>query len=401
MKKVEKQNSLLLVSSSSISRIGNILFDYANNAFLAGLNLNSLTLVGIYQATENITGVIFNLFGGVIADRFRRKRIIILTDFFSGFVCILLSFISTESWLIYAIIVINIFLALLSSFSGPAYKAFTKEVVEKDTITKVNSYLQTTSMIIKISVPISAIGIYYWIGIQGALLVDGISFIISSLIIFFISPIIEEVKRTEKFSFRVISDDLFNGFKYVFHQRAIFILIVLSSFVNFFLAAYNLLLPYGNQMFPKVTGGVYGAFLAAEAVGGLIGAFLSGRVNKKLSINQLMIFLGISGIILSTTPFLYNIFPNLVFLSIAPAFFNLFLTIFNIQFFSFIQKDVSNEYLGRVFGIIFTVAILFMPLGTIVFTMILHPNFKYNFFFIGMGMIMISIIFKFLFYKKG
>ncbi|EAC8103217.1 MFS transporter [Listeria monocytogenes] len=401
MKKVEKQNSLLLVSSSSISRIGNILFDYANNAFLAGLNLNSLTLVGIYQATENITGVIFNLFGGVIADRFRRKRIIILTDFFSGFVCILLSFISTESWLIYAIIVINIFLALLSSFSGPAYKAFTKEVVEKDTITKVNSYLQTTSMIIKISVPISAIGIYYWIGIQGALLVDGISFIISSLIIFFISPIIEEVKRTEKFSFRVISDDLFNGFKYVFHQRSIFILIVLSSFVNFFLAAYNLLLPYGNQMFPKVTGGVYGAFLAAEAVGGLIGAFLSGRVNKKLSINQLMIFLGISGIILSTTPFLYNIFPNLVFLSIAPAFFNLFLTIFNIQFFSFIQKDVSNEYLGRVFGIIFTVAILFMPLGTIVFTMILHPNFKYNFFFIGMGMIMISIIFKFLFYKKG
>ncbi|MML70019.1 MFS transporter, partial [Listeria monocytogenes] len=392
---------LLLVSSSSISRIGNILFDYANNAFLAGLNLNSLTLVGIYQATENITGVIFNLFGGVIADRFRRKRIIILTDFFSGFVCILLSFISTESWLIYAIIVINIFLALLSSFSGPAYKAFTKEVVEKDTITKVNSYLQTTSMIIKISVPISAIGIYYWIGIQGALLVDGISFIISSLIIFFISPIIEEVKRTEKFSFRVISDDLFNGFKYVFHQRSIFILIVLSSFVNFFLAAYNLLLPYGNQMFPKVTGGVYGAFLAAEAVGGLIGAFLSGRVNKKLSINQLMIFLGISGIILSTTPFLYNIFPNLVFLSIAPAFFNLFLTIFNIQFFSFIQKDVSNEYLGRVFGIIFTVAILFMPLGTIVFTMILHPNFKYNFFFIGMGMIMISIIFKFLFYKKG
>lgn len=401
MKKVEKQNSLLLVSSSSISRIGNILFDYANNAFLAGLNLNSLTLVGIYQATENITGVIFNLFGGVIADRFRRKRIIILTDFFSGFVCILLSFISTESWLIYAIIVINIFLALLSSFSGPAYKAFTKEVVEKDTITKVNSYLQTTSMIIKISVPISAIGIYYWIGIQGALLVDGISFIISSLIIFFISPIIEEVKRTEKFSFRVISDDLFNGFKYVFHQRSIFILIVLSSFVNFFLAAYNLLLPYGNQMFPKVTGGVYGAFLAAEAVGGLIGAFLSGRVNKKLSINQLMIFLGISGIILSTTPFLYNIFPNLVFLSIAPAFFNLFLTIFNIQFFSFIQKDVSNEYLGRVFGIIFTVAILFMPLGTIVFTMILHPNFKYNFFFIGMGIIMISIIFKFLFYKKG
>ena len=84
MKKIEKRNSTFLVTSSTISRIGDVLFDYANNTFLAGLNLRSLSLVGIYQTLESVMGVVFNLFGGVIADRFRRKRIIILTDFFSG-----------------------------------------------------------------------------------------------------------------------------------------------------------------------------------------------------------------------------------------------------------------------------------------------------------------------------
>lgn len=399
MKEIEKKNTMLLVSSSTISKIGDLLFDYANNTFLAGLNINSMVLVGIYQSLENIVGVIFNLFGGVIADRFRRKKIIILTDFLSGLSCIVLSFINVQTWLIYAIIAANVFLALLSSFSSPAYKAFTKEIVERDTITQINSYLQTASTIVKIVVPVIAVVIYHWIGIHGALILDGVSFIFSSLIVLLISPIIEEIKREETFSLIIIFQDLRSGFGYLFRQRQIFILIVLSALVNFFLAGYNLLLPYGNQMFPRVTGGVYGTFLAAEAIGGLLGAFLSGKINKKLSTNQLMLFLGFSGGLLATTPISYILFSNLVLLAVSPALFNLFLTIFNIQFFSFVQRDVDTEFLGRVFGIIFTVALLFMPAGTGVFTIVLRPRFEYNFLFIGLAVMILSLIFGVLFHK--
>ena len=56
---------------------------YVNNSFLASLNMNSMVLVEGYQSLENIIGALFNLFGGVIADRFRRKKIIILSDFLS------------------------------------------------------------------------------------------------------------------------------------------------------------------------------------------------------------------------------------------------------------------------------------------------------------------------------
>lgn len=71
----------------------------------------SITLVEIYQTLESLMGIIFDLFGGVIADRFQRKRIIILTDFLSGLAYIILSFINVEAWLIYAIIIANVFLA--------------------------------------------------------------------------------------------------------------------------------------------------------------------------------------------------------------------------------------------------------------------------------------------------
>lgn len=399
MKKIEKKNTVSLVSSSTITKIGDVLFDYANNAFLAGLNLHSLTLVGIYQSLESIMGVVFNLFGGVIADQFKRKKILILTDLLSGIVCIFLSLIYVQAWLVYAVIIANIFLAFLASFSSPAYKAFTKEVVEEDHISQINSYLQTANTIVKILVPIVAIWFYHRIGIHGILLIDGLSFIFSGLMIVLVTPIIEEVKKNEKFSLNGFYHDLISGFNYLFGQRTIFILIILSAFVNFFLAAYNLLLPYGNQMFPRVNGNVYGTFLTAEAIGGLVGAFLSGKINKQLSTNKLMLYLGFSGFFIAASSLFYQLTVNLFIIACAPAVFSLFLTIFNIQFFSFVQKDVDNEYLGRIFSIIFTVAILFMPLGTGIFTILLKPNFSFNFLFIGIAIMLLSFIFFLLFEK--
>lgn len=108
--KAENKNISLLVSSRTISKIGDVMFDFANNTFLAGINPNSLFLVGIYQSLESLIGIFLNLFGGVVADSFNRKRIVIATDFLSGLACILLSFITKEKWLIYAIVVTNIIL---------------------------------------------------------------------------------------------------------------------------------------------------------------------------------------------------------------------------------------------------------------------------------------------------
>ena len=160
MKKVEQKNAKFACFNQRHFKSWRCLFDYVNNSFLASLNMNSMVLVEGYQSLENIIGALFNLFGGVIADRFRRKKIIILSDFLSGLACIALSFISDNTWLIYMIIAANVFLAFLSSFSTPAYNAFTKEVVEKDNIALLNSYLQTAAMVVKIVIPIVVVGVY-------------------------------------------------------------------------------------------------------------------------------------------------------------------------------------------------------------------------------------------------
>lgn len=391
-----KKNILYLVYSKGISRIGDVMFDYANNRFLAGINPTSLSLVAIYQSLESVIGVLFNLFGGVIADSFNRKKIIIATNILCGLSCITLSFISQEQWLVYAIVITNVILAFMSAFSGPSYKAFTKEIVKKDSISQLNSLLETTSTVIKVTIPMIAIFLYKLLGIHGVLLLDGLSFLIATSLIFFITPVNEEVETKENMTIRGIFDDLKIGFTYVYSHKQILIIIALSALVNFFLAAYNLLLPYSNQMFGSISSGLYGTFLTAEAIGGFIGAILSGFINKSLSSKRLMLFLAYSGLMLMLVAPLYYMFRNVIILAFSPALFSLFLSIFNIQFFSIVQRDVDNEFLGRVFGIIFTVAILFMPLGTVFFSVVLNPNNTFNLFIIGVSITILSLIFSML-----
>lgn len=375
------------------------MFDFANNTFLAGVSPNSLSLVAIYQSLENIISVVFNLFGGVIADRFRRKKILISTNFFSGLLCISLSFIGSQKWMIYAVVVTNMILALFSAFSAPAYKAFTKEIVNTKNITKLNSYLELSSTIIKLTIPLVAVFLYKWIGVQGVLLLDGVTFILSSLLLLLVIPIDAKLESKEDISFKLIFKDLFSGIKYLLKNKKILLIIILSSIVNFFLAAYNLLLPYSSEMFPNLSDSLYAIFLVFEAVGGLIGASLSGYWNKELSIKKLLLFLGLSGITLAFAPVIYLIFHNPFILATVPGAFSYFLSIFNIQFFSLVQREVDNQYIGRIFGIIFTIAILFMPIGSGVFSILLKTTEILNFFIVGISILFVSIFFGKLFRK--
>lgn len=394
MENKKTKNISYLVMSKGVSKIGDIMFDFANNTFLAGLNPTSLSLVAIYQSLEKVIGVLFNLFGGVIADSFKRKKIIIGTNFLSGIACIVLSLISKEQWLVYAIVITNVILAFMSAFSGPSYKAFTKEVVKEDSISKLNSLLETTSTVIKVTIPMVAIFLYNILGVRGGLLLDGLSFLMAALLILFVTPVNEEVDTKEEMTISGVFNDLKVGFKYVYSHKPIFIIIILSALVNFVLAAYNLLLPYSSQMFEGISDRLYGSFLTAQAIGGFLGSILSGFVNRSLSSRRLLLFSACSGLMLMLTAPLYFIFHNLIILIFSPALFSLFLSIFNIQFFSIVQRDVDNEFLGRVFGIIFSVAILFMPLGTVFFSVVLNPNNTFNIFIIGVSITVLSLIFS-------
>ena len=59
---------------------------------------------------------------------------------------------------------------------------------------------------------------------------------------------------------------------------------------------------------------------------------------------------------------------------------------------SFVQIHVHQDYLGRVFSIIFTVAVLFMPVGSFVFSALGITDSLNSFLPVGGGIVLLAFL---------
>ncbi|MCD5539510.1 MFS transporter [Lactobacillus delbrueckii subsp. lactis] len=162
----ELANTAKLVTSNSISKLGDILFDYVNSVWLSKLGNGSFWMA-VYQSSETIVSVFVNFIGGILSDTKQRKSIIWICDIIAGLLCIALAVFVPSIWLLYAIIAVNIALSVLSSIRDPAYKAVFGEIVRKEQIGRVNSLLESCKQTIKVAGPVLAMVIAkFWFSIN-------------------------------------------------------------------------------------------------------------------------------------------------------------------------------------------------------------------------------------------
>ena len=148
-----------------------------------------------------------------------------------------------------------------------------------------------------------------------------------------------------------------------------------------------------NRIFAGALDHFYSKALAAEAIGGVISsAVCAGKINRfRDSVSALILFLFGTGSVLLLEPVLAR--TGELFLCLAPfALFGFLLTAFNIQFMSYVQIAVDENYLGRVFSIVFTVAVLFMPLGSFLFSAVLDAGNVDSFYIVGGGIVLLSLL---------
>lgn len=385
----ERKNEALLWFGRWTSKLGNIVFDYANSVNIVGAFTHTPWVLALYQSSETILQIVFNLIGGAKADSGSRKKILIVTDGLAAAICFAVSFFVQSDYMAEVVIAANALLAVVYAFNSPTYRSIIREMIDAERIGVYNSVGNGGGEIIKIAGPMAGMLLVRWIGVRGALLFDALTFLLSALTEALLTPLSESAKKTaEK---KNIFRDIAEGFSYLFRERQLLFLIVLSALVNFFLAGFNLLCPYTDVMFASFGMEFYSKVLIMEAVGGVAGSFISSRLGSRVKENArlMILFLGAVGVSLSLEPFAAltgSAVACLVpFLLSAAA-----LTVFNIQFMSYVQLRAEEAYLGRVFSIIFTVAVLFMPVGSFAFSFLLDTSSPAGFAVVGGGIVLLS-----------
>ncbi len=70
----ERKNEALLWFGKWTSKLGNIVFDYANSVSIIGAFSHAPWVLALYQSSETVIQIVFNLIGGAKADSGSRKK---------------------------------------------------------------------------------------------------------------------------------------------------------------------------------------------------------------------------------------------------------------------------------------------------------------------------------------
>ena len=377
------RHAVQLITRGAINRMGNMLYDYGNSVWLASMGTIGKTVLGIYQISELVTSILVNPFGGVISDRFSRRKILMTTDLVCGLLCLGISFIRNDRWMIAALIVANIVQAIAFAFSRTANKAIITEVVEKDEIVTYNARLELVLQVVGVSSPVFSFLVLQFASLHATLLLDALTFFIAFVLVAFLPKEEAKVQEKKRLTGKDIFSDMKDGLHYIWHQKEIFFLLLVASSVNFFFAAFEFLIPFSNRLYGVK--GAYATILTLGAIGSIIGALIANKFKSSMEMLLFLLILTGVGVFMMGLPLppLLTYSGNLVC--------ELFMTIFNIHFFTQVQTKVEGDYLGRVLSTIFTLAILFMPVAKGLMTLLPSVRVE-SFLLIGAGVILFSLL---------
>ena len=377
------RHAVQLISRGAITKIGNMLYDYGNSVWLASMGTIGKTVLGIYQISELVTGILVNPFGGVISDRFSRRKILMTTDLVCGLLCLAISFIRNDRWMIAALIVANIVQAIAFGFSRPANKAIITEVVDKEEIVTYNAHLELVLQVVSVSSPVFSFLVLQFASLHATLLLDALTFFIAFVLVAFLPKEVAKVQEKKQFTGKDIFSDIKEGLDYIWHQKDIFFLLLVASGVNFFFAAFEFLLPFSNRLYGGK--GAYATILTLGAIGSILGALVANKIASSMKILLFLLIMAGVGVFMMGLPLpTYLSFSgNLVC--------EFFVTIFDIHVFTQVQTKVEDDYLGRVLSTIYTLAVLFMPIAKGLMTWLPSVRME-SFLFIGAGVILFSLL---------
>ena len=376
------RHAVQLISRGAINKIGNMLYDYGNSVWLASMGTIGKTVLGIYQISELVTGILVNPFGGVISDRFSRRKILMTTDLVCGLLCLAISFIRNDRWMIAALIVANIVQVIAFGFSRPANKAIITEVVEKEEIVTYNAHLELVLQVVSVSSPVFSFLVLQFASLHATLLLDALTFFIAFVLVAFLPKEEAKVQEKKQFTVKDIFSDIKEGLDYIWHQKDIFFLLLVASGVNFFFAAFEFLLPFSNRLYGVK--GAYATILTLGAIGSILGALVANKIASSMKTLLFLLIMAGVGVFMMGLPLppYFSFSGNLVC--------EFFVTIFDIHVFSQVQTKVEDDYLGRVLSTIYTLAVLFMPIAKGLMTWLPSVQVE-SFLLIGAGVILFSL----------
>lgn len=386
-KTLYSRNFILFLIGQIISVFGNQILRYAIPLYLLN-QTGSSALLGTISAVAFIPMLILYPIGGIIADQFNKKNIMIILDFSTAILIILFCLLEGTINIIPLIAIVMLFLYGIQGVDQPAVKASVSALVSPEHMMKANSIVDVINSLASMMGPVIG-GILFSVFGLTPVLYTSIVFFFGAVIveIFTVIPFEKKQRKGTMLTTGVV--DLKESFEFLFQKQSMLLK------VSFVYASANVLLTslvligapvlitqylgFTADTANRLYGYSQGVIAAGAVLGGLLAGLLSKKLNSKTSSFLLIgcslsIFIvGIALQMFSNSMAIYLVmvvgFGLLVALS----------TLFQIQIMTWIQILTPKDLIGKVISCVICINMCANPIGQLVYGIIFEHigNFTY------------------------
>jgi MFS family permease len=339
-----------------ISNFGNGMGPIALAFGILALPNGSANMLGLVLGTTTVLFLTMLPFGGVIADKYGRARMVGLTDMAAGLVLLIqVAYFATGDVPLAVLLITNGFFGLMWGIFWPAFSGLMPAVLPEAGLQKgnaLNAFMTNAGVILGAAVAGLLIDIF---GVAFTLAIDAASFFISGLMIFTFRHLTPRAKHTEN----TMLDDLLHGWKVFLSFRWIVIIVGAFSFIVMcWAAAENVLGPlialeYFNG--PKS----WSFVITAESAGLIVGSITAIKVKPKYPLRFLMLSS------FTITFYIWSLAKpqSLLMIAFGAFLFGITLDLWGTLWNTALQRKVPRDSLSRVSSFDAMGSMMFRPIG--------------------------------------
>ncbi len=358
---------LLLLQGRFISRLG-------SNAFTIALVLwakhttESSTIVGLFMMSSALPSLILGPLGGIVADRYSRKRTIVIGDLAKALaVLMLVGIVSMQgdsgNVVIVAGLATSLIISVVGAFYGAATAAIVPDLVSDESLEKANGFNQGSSFVAK-SAGQSVGGVVFSVlGATTLFALNAISYVYSAL-----SAMMIRTKQTLPDGLEGWSDRLrvfwregLEGVRMIREDKCLKAVIVVALSLNFFVWPIVMLLPFYVEDFLGLGAEWYGFLVTANGLGATVGYVVAGAKfvpeGARANVVLLLLFLQATGMGLLVT--VGGALPALCGLTVLGAMGGMVSLTLTTE----LQRSIPSAIRGRIFGLMGTASNALSPVA--------------------------------------
>ena len=244
------KNFTLTFLGALVSNVAALFYSFAVSFYILKITDNNALIQGLYLAVGGITFCVVTLFGGVVADRFDKAKIMYICDYLKGaitigFTFLLMFVVKSNEWKVAILFIVTVLLNAIAGIFTPASSALLPQIVKENQFQQAQSYMSILNSFQSIAGVVLAGILYTLIPINVLFFIVGGCYIVSAISEMFINYTSEYEKRDEKLTVKAVFDDIAGGFKYLRTIKALLVLIICILFINFFFSPlFNNFPPY-------------------------------------------------------------------------------------------------------------------------------------------------------------